>query len=472
MKSQLRYIVTALLIIGSSSVEASNINILNIFKKKNKKKENITIVVQPDTQSATPKVEPIVEPDTLIVDIETEDPYSTTLNNGRSTAEYDSLIALWHQENIASDFDAHLNSFINIDSVSNLVSQVPDSILERRLRSIISPIQLPFNSVVKRYIISYTTSNKRTMERAISLSRYYFPIFEEILDREQMPLELRMLPVVESALQPAARSRVGATGLWQFMFVTGRQFGLEVTSLTDQRQDPILATNAACKYLKYLYGLYDDWTLALAAYNCGPGNVNKALKRAGSGAKTYWDIYYYLPKETRGYVPAFVGATYAYTYYREHGLDPNSVEIDLPIIATDTIMVTKAMHFNQVSSTIDIPIGVIRSLNPMFTKDIVPAINGKSYPLIIPASEVSAYIENHDTIMSKDSMYLGTYINPANLSKAAAANTAARTHKIKSGDTLGAIARKYGVSITRLAQFNGIKTTTTLRIGRVLQIPN
>lgn len=462
----MKHLVIALLIIGTNSAQASN-DVFDIFKRKNRK-QKIEMVIQTDTLTRTP----IIVEEQVEQEEEFVNPYSSDLNYTRTTAEYDSLIAAWHNENIASDYDAYLNDFINIDSASNIISQVPDSILERRLRNIVSPIQLPFNDVVKRYIVSYTTTNKRTMEKVISLSRYYFPIFEEALDREQMPLELRMLPVVESALQPAARSRVGATGLWQFMFTTGRQFGLEVTSLTDHRQDPVLATNAACKYLKYLYGLYDDWTLALAAYNCGPGNVNKALSRAGKDAKTYWDIYYYLPRETRGYVPAFVGATYAYTYYREHGLDPDAAAIDLPIIATDTIMVNKAMHFNQVSSTIPISIEVLRSLNPMFTKDIIPAIEGKSYPLIMPASQITAYIDNQDTIMGKDSLYLGAYINPSNLKKAAAASSSARTHKVKSGDTLGAIARKYGVSTTRLAQFNGMKTTTTLSIGRVLQIPN
>ncbi len=461
MKPSTRTLVVALLLIGTTTAQASEIP--GIFNRKKKKAAVVEVIEQPTA------VTPVVEKPKPVEEAKVLNPYSANFNT-RSVAEYDSLLTIWNNEHAVVDFDSFHNDFINIDSVSTIISEVPDSVLERRLRNIVTPIQLPFNSVIKQYIVAYTTKRKATMEKMISLSRYYFPMFEEVLDREEMPLELRMLPIVESALNPTARSRVGATGLWQFMFATGRQFGLEVSTMTDQRQDPVLATNAACKYLKSLYGIYNDWTLALAAYNCGPGNVNKALKRAGEGASTYWDIYPYLPRETRGYVPAFIGATYAYVYYREHNLVPNT-NIEIPIIATDTVMITKTTHFNQIASTIDLPIEVIRNLNPMFKKDIVPAIDGKSYPLVIPASQVPSYMDNYDVIASKDSTYLGTYINPSNLKKAATASTSSTTYRIKSGDTLGAIARKHGVTTLRLAQFNGMKTTTTLRIGRVLQIP-
>lgn len=461
MNPKIKYLVVALIVACTTTAQASQF--FNFLKGK--KRQQVEMVVQADTV-----VVEVVEPES---EETIENPYSIYLNQALSPAEYDSLIAVWHQENVASDFDMFIKDFVNIeaDSVSSLISEVSDEVIEQRLKKIISPIHIPYNDVIKRHIVSYTTRNKSTMETVISLSRYYFPIFEEALAREGMPLELRMLPVVESALRPTARSRMGATGLWQFMLATGRQFGLEVTSLTDQRCDPVLATDAACKYLKYLYGLYDDWTLAIAAYNCGQGNVNRALSRAGSGAKTYWDIYWYLPYETRNYVPAFIGATYAYTYYREHELDPSRANITLPIIATDTVMINKVTHFEQVSSTLNISMETLRSLNPMFTKDIVPAVEGKAYPLVIPASEITAYVAQEQTIMGKDSTYLGEYLNPSNLAKAASSSSGSRTYRIKSGDTLSGIARSHGTTATRIAQLNGMTTRTTLRIGRVLQIP-
>ena len=213
---------------------------------------------------------------------------------------YDSLVSTWYSRNIVSSFDTFFNEFIDLsDDSTAVVSDVPDSVYSTRLKMLLSPIQLPYNQIIKRYLVVYTTTRKSTMERILGLSQYYFPMIEEELCRAGLPLELRMLPVIESALCPTAVSRAGATGLWQFMYGTGKTYGLEITSFVDQRRDPVVATQAACRYLKDLYDLYNDWTLAIAAYNCGPGNINKALKRAGGVAKSYWDIYPYLPRETR-----------------------------------------------------------------------------------------------------------------------------------------------------------------------------
>lgn len=223
-------------------------------------------------------------------------------------------------------------------------------------------MQLPFNPIVKNYIRRYVDTRYGTINRVLSLSRYYFPLIEEELIKADLPVELRALPIIESALSTTATSPMGAVGLWQFMPATGKSYGLEINSFVDERRDPVQATRAACRYLKDLYSIYHDWTLAIAAYNCGPGNVNKALARAGGGT-TFWDIYEYLPRETRGYVPAFVGASYAYAYHQQHGIQSENPPMPL---ATDTIRVTRLLHLGQVASTLDIPIETLRTLNPQY----------------------------------------------------------------------------------------------------------
>ena len=276
-----------------------------------------------------------------------------------------------------------------------------------------------------------------------------------------------MLPVIESALSPVARSRAGAVGLWQFMLSTGRSYGLEITSFIDQRQDPLLATRAACKFLKDLYNMYGDWTLALAAYNCGPGNVNKAMRRAGEGATDFWSIYPYLPKETRNYVPAFIGATYAYNYHRQHGIEATPSPLPL---ATDTIHLNRIMHFEQVSSTIKTPIDVIRSLNPQYRLDIVPAVS-KTYTLTLPRTDLSNYLVLQDTIMAKDTMYLAQYLKPTKADPSKQEfSIESYTYTVKKGDVLGAIARREGVTVKQLMQWNNIKDASKLRIGQKLEI--
>ena len=230
----------------------------------------------------------------------------------------DSLLNLWYIQQ-ALDTNNFVDG-VDIDSVG-IHSNIPDSVYINRLAQINSIIDLPFNSIVRSYINVYTQKKRDRVEVMLGLTDYYFPIFEEILDLYQLPTELRMLPVIESALNPRAVSRVGATGLWQFMYGTGRMYKLTINSYVDERRDPIASSHAAARFLKDLYSIYKDWTLVIAAYNCGPGNVNKAIRRSG-GKRNYWDIYYYLPRETRGYVPAFIAATYALTYHKEHNLNP------------------------------------------------------------------------------------------------------------------------------------------------------
>lgn len=379
----------------------------------------------------------------------------------------DSLTAQWYERNVVTSHDDFFDKFIMIDADAEYVGDVPDSVYRNRMRMLVSPISLGFNNIIKSYIISWTTRNKSLVGRILGLAHVYFPMIEEELSNQGLPLELRMLPVIESALNPVAVSRAGATGLWQFMYATGKSYGLDVTSFVDERRDPVLATKAACRYLGDLYKMYGDWTLAIAAYNCGPGNVNKALKRAGDDASTFWDIYPYLPRETRGYVPSFVAANYAYAFHKQHGIE--MVAPPLPI-GTDTVMVNKLTHFEQISSTLDIPVEIIRSLNPQYKEDIIPAVD-KGYPLKLPQYDISRYIANEPEIMAKDTVYLAKYINqPAeNLKKEVAA--AATRYTVKKGDTLGGIARKHGVSVNQIVKWNNLKNANAIiRPGQRLEI--
>lgn len=379
---------------------------------------------------------------------------------------YDSLVVALQEERARRAFDSFFNDVINIEHVECVEGQLPDSVYEARLKMILSPIRMSYNDIVKRYILTYTTRRRTTMENILARSQYYFPMIEEELDKAGLPVELRMLPVIESALSPTAISRAGATGLWQFMYTTGKVYGLEINSFVDQRRDPVLSTKAACRYLKDLYGIYGDWTLALAAYNCGPGNVNKAIKRAGNSATDFWDIYPYLPAETRGYVPSFIAATYAYAFHYHHDMVP--AETTFPL-ATDTVMISRPMHFDQICSTIDVPSEVLRSLNPQYKTDIIPA-SGKSYPLTLPLAEVTRFLENEESINSKDSIYLAQYLKPSSKPAKPAFELDSFTYKVKSGDTLSGIAKRNNVTVAQLMKWNNIKNAHNLRIGQRLEI--
>lgn len=380
----------------------------------------------------------------------------------------DSLLNLWY---IQQALDT--NNFVDgveIDSVG-IHSNIPDSVYINRLAQINSIIDLPFNSIVRSYINVYTQKKRDRVEVMLGLTDYYFPIFEEILDLYQLPTELRMLPVIESALNPRAVSRVGATGLWQFMYGTGRMYKLTINSYIDERRDPIASSHAAARFLKDLYSIYKDWTLVIAAYNCGPGNVNKAIRRSG-GKRNYWDIYYYLPRETRGYVPAFIAATYALTYHKEHNLNP--IAMNLPLVS-DTIMVNDMLHLNQVAEVLNMPISTLRDLNPQYKMDIIPA-KGKSYVLRIPMESVGQYIDNEQKIFAyKDSVYFNpnNRIDPAKFKSSyqydVPSGSKKLVYRVKEGDVLGTIARRHGVSVSQLRSWNNIRGNI-IRVGQKLTI--
>lgn len=390
---------------------------------------------------------------------------------------YDSLLSELRTTQSKEAFDRFYNEFINIDpSTIDMSEALADDIYEKRLKMMATEIQLPFNPIVKAYIRVYTRQS--FMEGILGRSKFFFPIFEDALYRHNLPMELKMLPVIESALIPKAQSVAAAVGLWQFMPSTGKYYGLEINSFIDERCDPVKSTEAACVYLKDLYRMYGDWTLVIAAYNCGPGTVNKALKRVPN-ATSYWDIYDYLPRETRNYVPSFIASSYVYTFHKAHKLNPATP--DYPM-ATDTLMIDRMLHFDQIATTLNIPTEIIRQLNPQYRQDIIPS-KGTKYSLTLPQKAITAFIDKQTEIYAKDTMYLAKYLNISNLNTnnreiRQLGTTASRgttpsgnriTYKVKSGDTLGAIAQRHKVKVADLQSWNNLRGTS-LSIGQNLKI--
>lgn len=391
------------------------------------------------------------------------------IKTSNTLSDIDSVLAMWRETSTVEYYERYFRDYVmaaeRIDttlSTSNM-----DSIYVERLNALMSPIPLEYNRDVRTAIERYTSSS---FSRIMSFAYYYFPMLEEELILAGMPVELRALAIVESGLNPLATSRMGAKGLWQFMPSTGKEYGLEINSLVDERCNPRLATKAACRYLKTMYNLYGDWTLAIASYNCGPGNVNKAIIRAGGSPKDYdgsfWDVYAGLPRETRSYVPLFMGATYAFAYHEAHGIKYSTPAMPL---AVDTIMITRPLHLEQVSSTIDVSLELLQMLNPEYRLSIIPATT-KAYPLTLPMERITEFVEMQDSIFAKDSLYLGDYIIHANIEKKRNEAPPATYHVVKKGDTLGAIARKYGRTVKQLMNWNGIKNANSLRVGQRLRV--
>lgn len=353
-------------------------------------------------------------------------------------------------------------------STSTINPTFSDSIYIDRLSRMPVIMEMPYNDIVRKFIDTYTIRLRNQVSFMLSACNFYMPIFEEALDAYNLPLELKYLPIIESALNPSAVSRAGATGLWQFMLTTGKLYGLESNSLVDERRDPIKATWAAAHYLKDMYDIYKDWNLVIAAYNCGPGNVNKAIRRAG-GKTDYWAIYNYLPRETRGYVPAFIAANYVMTYYCKHNICP--METNIPQ-ATDTVLVNRNLHFEQIADICHIPLEEIKSLNPQYKRNIVPG-NTKPYILRLPTEAISSFIDNQDTIYNHRSAELfknrRTVASVGTRNNATAGDGELTYYKIKQGDTLGTIARKFGVSVRQLRSWNGLRNNN-IRAGRRLKI--
>ena len=350
-----------------------------------------------------------------------------------------------------------------------LITELPDSIYKQRLQALPFVIEVPYNEVVRRYILRYVKHSPRQLAALQRKAEYYFPIFEDILTKHDLPYELCYMPVIESALNPQARSHMGATGLWQFMPATGKKYGLEINSLVDERMDPIRSTEAACLFLKNLYTIFQDWNLVIAAYNCGPGNVNKAIHRAG-GKRDFWSIYPYLPSETRGYLPIFIAASYAMNYAEAHGICPAT---PLTTMASDTIVTTQRQHLKQIADNIDIPLAELRRLNPQYPRDIIPG--GKAYAICLPIEKAGLYIDKQDTILAYQAKELiHNRRDEIELLHRTSVNggysiNGVTYYKIKEGDTLGGIAKKFRVSVKQLKAWNGLKSDM-IRAGKTLKI--
>ncbi len=380
------------------------------------------------------------------------------------TYPLDSLLNDWKAKNYI-DLRKDCNT-------SEINPEFSDSVYIDRLSRIPAIMEMPYNEIVRKFIDLYTGRLRNKVAFMLSAANFYMPLFEEALDAYGLPQELKYLPVIESALNPSAVSRAGACGLWQFMLTTGKLYGLENNSLVDERRDPIKSTWAAVRYLKDLYDIYKDWNLVIAAYNCGPGTINKAIRRAG-GKTDYWEIYNFLPKETRGYVPAFIAANYAMTYYCKHNICP--METNIPD-ATDTVQVNRNLHFEQLADICGIGMDELKSLNPQFKQGVIPGEN-KPQTLRLPINHISTFIDKQDTIYAHRSDELfrrrrtvaATDIARSTRHGRSNASGSAIYHKIHSGETLSSIARKYGVTVNQLKDWNGLRGTQ-ISAGKSLKI--
>ena len=361
------------------------------------------------------------------------------------------------------------NSNTNINNIdSNVIiddSELTTDIFKERLAYLNSktPFNVEYNEILERIIKSYLKNKKEKYSKLLTKSAYYFPMIEEQLAKYDIPIEMKYLAVVESALNPTAKSRVGASGLWQFMYQTGKQFDLNVSSYVDERHDAQKATIAACKYLKSLYNTFNDWDLALAAYNSGPGNVSKAIRRAG-GSKNYWNIRHHLPRETASYVPIFYATMYMFEFSDVHNIKPT--EQSLQYFEVDSLRVQRQISFDQIAQAISIEKNVLKLLNPQYKLEIIPVIQGRDYSLILPKSFIGNFVQNEDRIYAfaaaddaKREKQLPKYTEMNNRIR----------YKVKKGDFLGKIARKFGVSVAKIKRWNGMKSTK-LKIGQRLTI--
>ena len=374
------------------------------------------------------------------------------------TAEVsDSLLNVWYAHKKAEgEID-----FEEMDTVK-FESNVPDEVYIERLKKMNSFITLPYNEIVKKYIILYSEKMPERMAHMLGLCKYYMPIFEEIFNRYDLPEELKAMTIIESAMNPTAVSRVGAKGMWQFMYTIAKMYGLHIDSFVDERMDPVKSAEAAAQYLEDAYEIFGDWNLAIASYNCGAGNVLKAIRRAG-GKRDFWSIWPYLPRETRGYGPAFVGALYTLTYYKEHGIKP--ADVGMPV-AVDTFHINKQLHLKQVSELTGAPLEELKNLNPQYRHEIIPG-NSREYILRLPYTYTNAFIEHEDSLYKHKA---DVYFNPATIKKIQEGGDGELIiYKVKSGDYLGRIASRYRVSVNQIKRWNNLKNNN-IRVGQRLRI--
>ncbi len=374
--------------------------------------------------------------------------------------------SLWLKELYKSDlFEDVYNSVTNQEYGAIDYDELPTEVLKQRLKELDArtPFKVEYNPSLESVIKQYLKNRRGTLERLMGLSEYYFPMFEQELDKNNLPLELKYLAVIESALNPQARSRVGATGLWQFMYPTGKMFGLDVSSYVDERSDPIMATEAACKYLKSLNNSFNDWDLALAAYNSGPGNVSKAIRRSG-GKTNYWKLRNYLPRETAGYVPAFLATMYIFEYAQEHGFKKQATRI--PYVATDTIKVKQQITLDQVAKLTNLDKEELEFLNPSYKLGIIPVIKDENYMLRLPLTHIGTFVNNEVAIYTfaqeeqeeAEKPAPELYEQPEKI-----------RYRVRRGDYLGRIAERYGVGVSQIKNWNGMRSNT-VKVGQNLII--
>ncbi len=377
----------------------------------------------------------------------------------RDSVSRDSLISLWYMKRDLNLIDVEPS---DIDTIE-MASDIPDSVYIAKLQKLNSFISLPYNKIIRNHIIYYTQKMPEKMETILGLSTYYIPIFEEIFDQYDLPLELTAMAVIESALNSKAVSRARAKGMWQFMYTTAKRYGLTINSYVDERFDPVASAHAAARYLRDSYSIFQDWPLAIASYNCGVGNVNKAIRRSG-GSKDFWEIYNYLPRETRGYVPSFFAALYAMRYYKDYNLTPKTINMPPH---TDTLKINRMLHFEQISHYTGASIEELRTHNPQYLHDIIPGTE-KEYILQIPYKYTNAFLDHEDEIYKyKDSILF----SPAALKKIQQGTTGSGErviHRVRRGETLSHIALKYGVSVRSIQNWNNIGTR--IREGQRLTI--
>lgn len=390
----------------------------------------------------------------------------------RSGGNKDSLMVVFSDNPIVASFDSLLlsnlsfsDALFSYDSAME-VSTPPvfsDSVYEARIQHLDTktPIDLVYNPYVKQYINVYTKQRRQQMSRMMGLAAYYFPVFEEVLDQFNLPLELKYLALVESALNPKAKSWAGATGLWQFMYNTGKEYNLKVSSYVDERMDPYRATVAACEFFEKSYSVYGDWSLVLASYNSGGGNVNKAIRRSG-GKRNYWQIRRFLPKETRSYVPAFIAVCYAMNYASDHKISPEKPRVLFHEV--DTVEVKYQIDFEYLSSSLDISMNELAFLNPSYKINVIPKIEGRPYHLVLPIAKMGAFVENEQEIYAHfvelDAQKRKNYPKYSEQDERI-------IHRVKGGEYLGKIARRYGCSVKKIQQWNNLKNDN-IRVGQRL----
>lgn len=379
----------------------------------------------------------------------------------------DSMLNIWYIRNDSSNRQSILSTLKD----DTTAYENNDSLIYHRLKNIVTEVPLAYNSKVKRFIELYAVQRQRSSSYILGLAQYYYPWMKAIFDRYDVPEEIVYVTIIESALNPTAVSPAGATGIWQFMYGTGKMYGLEVDTYVDDRRDPYKATDAAARHFRDLYNIFHDWGLAISAYNCGAGNVRKAIQRSG-GATDFWGVCPYLPKETQNYFPAYLGALYMMSYHQQYGINPISIKIPTSV---DTVMVTKEIHLEQVAKVLNISLDEIKSLNPQYKRNIIPAFH-KAYPLRLRTDDVIRFIAMKDSI---ERYHYDEYFLPSVNQNLIAANTASngsivqttpnKYHYVKKGETLGKIASKYHVSVNTLKSLNHLRSTS-LHVGQKILV--